>query len=249
MPEHQDYVVPLARDEGAPDAGAPCPRAVVARDPARRMSYVACASYYRSSKMGCEYPFESLPERDAMVLLDIDPGVVAFHSQPETFRWVDAGRARRYTPDILVERRDGGREYREVKPRKVRDLDPTLDGRLDRILIECAARGAAFAFWTKEEIQGQPRLSNAKRLRSSLDFVDEASVRIVRAAIAAERLPTTLGALARRLNGSTNLEATVLGLTVRGELAIDITLPLGGATPLVRGHAPGCDAYGQGEAA
>ena len=196
--------------------------------------------------MRCEYPFESLSERDAMVLLDVDPGVRAFHSQPETFRWMEADKPRRYTPDILVEYRGGGREFREVKPKKIRNLDPTLNGRFDRIVVECAAREATFAFWTKEEIQGGPRLPNAKRLRSSLNFLDDASVQVVRAAIAAEGLPTSLGALARRLGGCTKLEATILGLAVHGELAIDIALPLGNATTVVRGHAPWRAASGEG---
>ena len=231
---------PVVGWESAPLQGinARIPRAVTARDPARSISFVSCAGYYRSSKMGAEFPFESLSERDAMVLLDIDPGVLRFHAQPETFRWMQAGRRRRYTPDILVEFTGGDREYREVKTKKMKDQDPTLCGRLDRILIECAMRTATFSFWTREEIQRQPRLCNARRLRSSLDFLDSEAVQTVGAAIAVEGLPSTLGALAQRLGGGIKSDATILALAACGELAIDITAPLNAATPVKRGHVP-----------
>ncbi len=222
------------------------PRGATARDPARRISFTSCVGYYRSSKMGCEYPFESLPERDAMVLLDVDSSIAAFHAQPETFKWVEAGRRRRYTPDLLIEHRSGCREYREVKPQKLMDLDATLDGRLDRILLESAARGAAFAFWTKEDIQRPPRLPNAKRLRSALAFLDAESVRLVHGAIAVLGLPVPLGTLATHLRGGIQLDATILGLIARGNLAADIALPLGPMTAITRGPVVWNGPFGTG---
>jgi hypothetical protein len=86
--------------------------------------------------------------------MEQDEGIIAYYSQPETFRWHEASnKLRRYTPDFLVIHSDGQRVYREVKLRKRIDRDATLGGRRARIEMECSARGASFEVWTENEIR------------------------------------------------------------------------------------------------
>lgn len=49
--------------------------------------------------------YESLSERDYMYLLEIDPDVLSYSSQPLKIIYTLDNRQRRYTPDFLVERR------------------------------------------------------------------------------------------------------------------------------------------------
>lgn len=48
--------------------------------------------------------FESPLERDFIALLEFSPDVVRYEVQPVTIDWMDPqGKARSYTPDVLVE--------------------------------------------------------------------------------------------------------------------------------------------------
>jgi hypothetical protein len=201
--------------------GQPMERAAVARDPASKLSYISCVGRYSSSKMSLRFPFESLPECEAMILLDVDPEVEKFASQPETFRWSEAGKSYRYTPDFLVTFFDGRREYREVKPDDWETRDATLKGRREGIVRECARRGASFGIWTRSSIRREPRLSVAKRLRSGSGHLDPATVDRIRNAVTCVGLPATLGMLVRAAGGDLHHEGAILGLAGLGYLALD----------------------------
>lgn len=97
---------------------------------------------------------ESVGEMRLVLQMLEDDTVAAFRPQPETFRWKEHGRRRRYTPDFLVLHRNGSRSYREVKQLTKYLGDPTLDGRLERIASECRARNAAFEVWTEADPVG-----------------------------------------------------------------------------------------------
>jgi hypothetical protein len=57
--------------------------------------------------MGGHVGFESWLEREHAMMLDFDPAVAAFCSQPFWLRWQDGGRARRHAPDYFARMRDG----------------------------------------------------------------------------------------------------------------------------------------------
>jgi len=61
-----------------------------------------------SSTIGDHVGFESWLEREHAMLLDFDPAMAAFSSQPFWLRWHDGARARRHAPDLL--RADAGRQ-------------------------------------------------------------------------------------------------------------------------------------------
>jgi hypothetical protein len=62
--------------------------------------------WWWSSTMGRHVGYESWLERDHVMLLDFDPQVTAFASQPFWLRWLSRGRVRRHLPDYFVRRVD-----------------------------------------------------------------------------------------------------------------------------------------------
>ena len=213
----------------------------MARDPTRKLSYVACVSNYDSIKMGLRFPFEGLLEREAMVLLDVDGAVRSFHAQPETFRWRPDGRARHYTPDLLVECADGGKIYLEVKPGD--RIDPGMDGRRTHIEAECRERGASFAIWSGDRIRGGHRLSGAKRVVAGFAYLSGAGGQLLKSAVeaAVERvgLPADLGELVAASGVGRVAEGAILGMVALGMLQVDLDLALSDASAVGLGLARG----------
>jgi len=60
--------------------------------------------------------FESWVERDAVMLLDFDPDVIAVSSQPFCLRWVNQPGARRHVPDFFARLADGSALVIDVRP-------------------------------------------------------------------------------------------------------------------------------------
>ena len=60
--------------------------------------------------------FESWVERDAVMLLDFDPDVVAVSSQPFCLRWAGQPGARRHVPDFFARLADGSALVIDVRP-------------------------------------------------------------------------------------------------------------------------------------
>lgn len=206
-----------------------------ARNPAERPGRRSCTGWYQSIKAGDGLPYESLLERDALLLLDFDPDVAHLSVQPETFVWMDANRQRRYTPDIRLETVGGEVIYRQVKPASRLAADPTLGGRLSAIEAECAARGARHEMWLDTDIRRQPRLSNVRRLRASIAVLATVNLHAIRTIINCLPFPSSLGAAAEALGGKAVHTNVVLGLVAIGELAADLDRPLDENTVLVPG--------------
>lgn len=71
-----------------------------------------------SAKSGKSMRYQSRWELHLLKLLEDDIDVVSFQSQPFSIEYLrgDTGRIHRYTPDVLVEFRDGSKTLIEVKP-------------------------------------------------------------------------------------------------------------------------------------
>ncbi|MCP3243254.1 TnsA endonuclease N-terminal domain-containing protein [Aeromonas hydrophila] len=111
--------------------------------------------------------FESTLERDFLSLLEFDREVESFEVQPVRLSWLDdRGRARSYTPDVLVYYRNGGRrpvlwevKYRDDLRTNWLEYRPKF-----RAAVRYAReRGWRFRLITEREIRGV-RLDNAKFL-------------------------------------------------------------------------------------
>ena len=60
--------------------------------------------------------FESWVERDVAMMLDFDPAVVAFSSQPFWLTWAQNGKQRRHAPDYFARLADGTGMVIDVRP-------------------------------------------------------------------------------------------------------------------------------------
>ncbi len=106
--------------------------------------------------------YESLNERDYMYLLEIDPDVVSYSSQPLKISYTLNNQIRRYTPDFLVQRRSL-QQIVEIKPKKQLNHDQNLQ--LFQVMTSLGqSQGWEFVVITDEMIRKEPLLSNVKLL-------------------------------------------------------------------------------------
>lgn len=117
---------------------------------------------FPSLKMGRIVWYESLLERDYLYLLEIDPRVISYQEQPLRIYYFLEGKKRRYTPDLLIQRKHG-KHIVEVKPKKkaMEQRYVTLFRIADEI---CRREGYGFHIATDAVIRSQPRLNVAKFL-------------------------------------------------------------------------------------
>lgn len=71
---------------------------------------------YYAATMDAHVGFESWLERDVAMMLDFDPEVVAFSSQPFWLSWAQDGRQRRHAPDYFARLADGTGVVIDVRP-------------------------------------------------------------------------------------------------------------------------------------
>ncbi|HEV2452143.1 MAG TPA: TnsA-like heteromeric transposase endonuclease subunit [Streptosporangiaceae bacterium] len=74
-----------------------------------------------SATTGRHVGYESWVERDVAMMLDFDPQVVAFCSQPFWLCWPGGGRERRHAPDFFARRSDGRAMVVDVRPDELVD--------------------------------------------------------------------------------------------------------------------------------
>lgn len=127
-----------------------------------------------SLKAGRPVWWESLLERDYIVLLEFDPDVVTFVEQPLRVHYSFEGRVRRYTPDFLVERKNKWQVV-EVKSKEKASseafrlfrlsAEPEILKGARRFMAADDERACEFVVATEDKIRVQPRLENIKILR------------------------------------------------------------------------------------
>ncbi len=102
-----------------------------------------------TNKRGHLVQFESEQERKLVLLLERDPTVVDFRSQPERLNFCDvAGCQHSYTPDFKVWRTDGAVELHEVTLVARLDERPALQQRSAAAQAICEARGWRYVLHT-----------------------------------------------------------------------------------------------------
>jgi hypothetical protein len=176
--------------------------------------------------------YESALERDFVLLTRFDDPTVRIRSQPITLHFEYEGRQRRYTPDYLVE--GGGRfELVEIKyEADLQQLAAQLQPGFDAARGWAAQSGGTFRIATERTIR-VPRLLNARRLLPLRGVpVDPELARAVTAAAKQIETPT-FGRLVDAISADrTQVLATVWRLIARGELMVDMSEPIGFATPV-----------------
>lgn len=119
---------------------------------------------FPSRKLGRMVQWESLLERDAILVLEHRPDVDWYEEQPSEEIYYDAyGTPWRYTPDFGVRLTDGSEFHIEVKPSgKLVDVD--LCHKLALIERRYRETGRHFEIWTEREIRAEPRFSTLRTI-------------------------------------------------------------------------------------
>jgi len=202
-----------------PDAPVPA-RKIVKRAPHRPVGF------FMSEKMMGPLEWESYLERDHFFVLETDNWVRAYHPQPATLELTFDGKPRKYTPDVMVVRRDGTSSYVEVKPDEVAKK-PVYREFFVAVRAKAADHGLGFEIATELEIRQQPRLKNAKRLMTYSKVQPKGRLLLE----VADAMTTSRCATIADLMAAINLPEERLGelfaLALRGDLNIDL-----GSAPL-----------------
>lgn len=74
------------------------------------------SGYWWSATTGRHVGYESWVERDVAMMLDFDPAVTAFSSQPFWLHWPGEKGQRRHAPDFFARLADGGGVVVDVRP-------------------------------------------------------------------------------------------------------------------------------------
>lgn len=154
--------------------------------------------WFPSTKSRDSLPFESRLERDALLILEMDPAVKVMQTQPLELKYWDGPVLRRYIPDIQVW---GEKDLViEVKPAQI-----AATAEFQRIVRVRASyfaeKGLAYEVWTEREIRLQPRFGAIRMLWRYLDHEISEDVRArVREAIQNDT-KLTLGSVIDALGG------------------------------------------------
>lgn len=119
--------------------------------------------YFPSFKMGRMIEWESLLERDAILLMEFSPGIVAFREQPERILYSDGLNQREYFPDFEITLQSDVRIHIEVKPEE-KLLNNKVATKLRNVSAHYHRNDRQFRILTDRTIRRQPLLSNLQRL-------------------------------------------------------------------------------------
>jgi len=119
--------------------------------------------YFPSRKLHRMVAWESLLERDAILLLEVSPGVVSFQEQPTLIRYFNGKVFCDYYPDFEVVLSDGSVFHLEVKTTSKLNT-PKVATQFTAIAAHYQEKGFGFRIVTEQELQREPLLSNAQDL-------------------------------------------------------------------------------------
>ena len=183
--------------------------------------------YFPSVKLGRMVEWESLLERDAILLMEFSPGVKSFREQPELIQYRDGDVVRRYFPDFEITTTDAELIHLEVKPEK-QLLRADVVHKLTKVAEHYAAKRHAYRILTDKVIRRQPLLGNVTllaRIRRPADTLLSLSAE-VRYLLTDGPLP--FDDLAHRVGRERLLKMIALG-----HVGCDLTAPLSGTTPVI----------------
>lgn len=182
--------------------------------------------YYPSAKLGRMVSWESLLERDAILLIEFSPGVVTYREQPVEIRYPFGAGTRSYFPDFEITLANGKQAHVEVKT--VAELArPEVSGKFTAVAEHYERIKLDFIFLTNEEIQREPLQTNLRTL-SYLSHREEPIGWNV------HKLSQMLGAGAIPFRDCEAKLGKVLTqrLIAGGVLQMDLHLPMAGDTPV-----------------
>ncbi len=120
--------------------------------------------YFPSRKIGRMVAWESLLERDAILLLEYSSAVIRYAEQPARVNFLHEGKIRLYIPDFSAEICNIGNIHVEVKPSAKLLVGSKTANLLDSIASHYRSTDTAFRILTEKELRRQPRLTNLRLL-------------------------------------------------------------------------------------
>lgn len=120
--------------------------------------------YFPSRKAGRLIGWESIHERDAILILEYTPEVKTFEEQPseETY-YLEDGTARTYYPDLRATYACGRVVDIEIKPSRKLE-NPELARKLALVEKRYLQLKREFEVWTELDFRAEPRYSKCKAL-------------------------------------------------------------------------------------
>jgi hypothetical protein len=118
---------------------------------------------FPSRKNGRMIHHEGLLELDAIYLFESSSRVIRYREQPETIRYPDEAKLRRYTPDFELVLANGEQIYVEVKPTASLQHQK-VQHKLSCIAEHMRRADKVFVILTDDIIRQEPRLSNLRCL-------------------------------------------------------------------------------------
>lgn len=198
-------------------------------------NYLGVTGSFASRKNGQMGGFESLLEKDYMLLLDFDESVESFEEQPVTIPV--PGVAKGYTPDVLVHYRADPvtGEIRKSLLTEIKHTDD-LQKNAEKYAPKFAAaeqyaieRGWEFSITTQTQIR-TPRLGNLKFLREyrNIQPSEQDCLKVIRLATKFKGITTPQKLLTRL--GATDEEQLywlpiIWSLVISGRLVADLSSP------------------------
>jgi hypothetical protein len=173
-----------------------------------------------SATLGRHVGYESWLERDTACMLDFDPGVVAFASQPFWLRWEQDGRACSHVPDWFARLADGTGVVLDCRPAdQVRPKDAAV--------FNTTARACQEVGWRYELVGGHDPvlLANVRWLAGSRHprhYIEP----IASALLAAFAQPRRLLAGAAAAGDPIATLPVLYHLLWQGRLHVDLTVQL-----------------------
>lgn len=118
---------------------------------------------FPSRKNGRMVHHEGLLELDAIYLFETSPQIIHYREQPETIRYPDEARLRRYTPDFELTLATGELVFIEVKP--VRSLEnEEVRHKLACISFHLSRCSKRFVILDERVLRQEPRQSNLRAI-------------------------------------------------------------------------------------
>ncbi|UTH75674.1 TnsA endonuclease N-terminal domain-containing protein [Chromobacterium sp. IIBBL 290-4] len=111
--------------------------------------------YFPSKKMKRMVAWESLLERDALLLLELSPGVVAYQEQPEELAYWDGEAIRAHIPDLWASLHDERTLFIEIKPSSELTR-PRVKTKYSQIAEQMQAQGLDYRLLTDTAIRQVP---------------------------------------------------------------------------------------------
>ena len=183
--------------------------------------------YFPSTKLGRMVAWESLLERDAILLLEFSPGVLSYQEQPVLIKYSDGNCMRDYYPDFELELVNGKRVHVEVKTAK-QLTKPVFAAKYKAIAEHYLRIRQDYRIVTEAEICREPLQTNLRTLVYLLGRKGHAlpNTRLLEEKLGMSELQYS--DVEKELGKDTTLRLLALG-----RLECDLTLPLAGDTPVL----------------